>query len=309
MANSILFENLEKQTYARKEAFNSLRTNLQFCGVDNKVIMFTSCTPDEGKSTVALELARSFNDDEKKVVLVDADLRKSVFVGRYRIHSENAIYGLSHYLSGQKKMSEVINKTNMPNLDMIVAGPAAPNPTELLGKDLFVSLLDNLKENYDVVLIDCPPLGWVIDAAVVAPVCDGAILVVESGTISYRYLQDVKKQLEVTGVRILGTVLNKVPVEGGGYYNRYYSGHYRGYYNKYGKYGYGKYGRYGYGRYGKYGKYGEYGQYGQYGSYGEDEAETPHKTDNDGSGGGIKENEAPIDYNELYNALRKEEKR
>ena len=69
MANSILFQNLEKQTYARREAFNSLRTNLQFCGVDNKVIMFTSCTPDEGKSTVTMELARSLNDDGKKVVL------------------------------------------------------------------------------------------------------------------------------------------------------------------------------------------------------------------------------------------------
>ena len=134
MANSILFQNLEKQTYARREAFNSLRTNLQFCGVDNKVIMFTSCTPDEGKSTVTMELARSLNDDGKKVVLVDADLRKSVFVGRYRIHSEETMFGLSHYLSGQKKMDEVINHTNIENLDMIIAGPVAPNPTELLGR-------------------------------------------------------------------------------------------------------------------------------------------------------------------------------
>lgn len=258
MGNTILLRNLEKQTYARREAFNSLRTNLQFCGIDNKVIMFTSCTPDEGKSTVTMELARSLNEDGKKVVLVDADLRKSVFVGRYRIHADDAIYGLSHYLSGQREMEEVINHTNIENLDMIIAGPVAPNPTELLGRELFTGLLSELKERYDVVLIDCPPLGWVIDAAVVAPNCDGAILVVESNLISYRYLQDVKKQLEVTGVKILGAVLNKVKVEGGGYYNRYYSGHYKGYYS-----------RYGYGRYGKYGEYGRYGEYG-YGSGAED---------------------------------------
>ena len=131
---------------------------------------------------------------------------------------------------------------------MIIAGPFAPNPTELLGRERFSALLANLRAEYDVILVDCPPLGWVIDAAVIAPNCDGAILVVESGAISYRYLQEVKKQLEVTGVPILGAVLNKVKVEKGGYYNRYYSGHYKGYYNKYGKYGkYGKYERYEYG--------------------------------------------------------------
>lgn len=248
MENKIIFEHIEKQDYARREAMNSLRTNLQFCGVDNKVIMFTSCTPNEGKSTVTVELARSLSEDGKKVILIDADLRKSVLVGRYRLHSEEEIYGLSHFLSGQRKKEEVVNHTDIPNLDMIIAGPFAPNPTELLGRERFSVLLANLRAEYDVILVDCPPLGWVIDAAVIAPNCDGAILVVESGAISYRYLQEVKKQLEVTGVPILGAVLNKVKVEKGGYYNRYYSGHYKGYYNKYGKYGkYGKYERYEYG--------------------------------------------------------------
>lgn len=248
MANRIILESIEKQDYGRREAMNSLRTNLQFCGDDKKVIMFTSCTPDEGKSTVTIELARSLSEDGKKTILIDADLRKSVLVGRYRIHSDVEIFGLSHYLSGQKKLHEVIHETDIPNFDMIVAGPLAPNPTELLGKKYFGEMLEQLKETYDMVLIDCPPLGWVIDAAVVAPVCDGAILVVESNAISYRYLQEVKKQLELTGVQILGSVLNKVKAQSGGYYNRYYGGHYKGYYNKYGKYG--KYG-------GKYGDYSE----------------------------------------------------
>ena len=242
MATKLTIENLEKMDYARREAFNSLRTNLQFCGDDTQVIMLTSCTPNEGKSTVSIELARSLSEDGKRVVLIDADLRKSVLVGRHRIHSEEEIFGLSHYLSGQKKLEEVIYETDIPKFDMIVAGPVAPNPTELLGKKYFNKMLESLRENYDFVLIDCPPLGWVIDAAVIAPSCDGAILVVASNEISYKYLQEVKKQLEVTGVRILGAVLNKVKVQAGGYYNRYYAGHYKGYYSKYGEYG--EYGNY-----------------------------------------------------------------
>lgn len=241
----INFGNLEVMDYARREAFNSLRTNLQFCGDDTQIIMLTSCTPNEGKSTVTLDLGRSLGEDGKKTILIDADLRKSVFVGRHRISSENEIYGLSHYLSGQKKLQEVISETDINNLDMIVAGPMAPNPTELLGKSYFNKMLDELRQQYDIILIDCPPLGWVIDAAVIAPSCDGAILVVESNAISYKYLQEVKKQLEVTEVRILGAVLNKVKVHSGGYYNRYYAGHYKGYYSKYGKYGkYSEYGAY-----------------------------------------------------------------
>ena len=239
---------VQEMDYSGTEAYKSLRTNLQFCGEDKKVIAVTSCTPNEGKSSVTMNLAVSMAEAGKKVILIDADLRKSVLVGRYRLHSEEEIYGLSHFLSGQRKKEEVVNHTDIPNLDMIIAGPFAPNPTELLGRERFSALLANLRAEYDVILVDCPPLGWVIDAAVIAPNCDGAILVVESGAISYRYLQEVKKQLEVTGVPILGAVLNKVKVEKGGYYNRYYSGHYKGYYNKYGKYGkYGKYERYEYG--------------------------------------------------------------
>ena len=144
MANNLTFKNLGEQNYAKREAFNSLRTNLQFCGVENKVILFTSCTPDEGKSVVTLELARSLCDDGKKVILVDADLRKSVLMGRYQIYSQDKIFGLSHYLSGQKEMEDVIAHTNIEQLDLIIAGPVAPNPTELLGSERFLTLLHAL---------------------------------------------------------------------------------------------------------------------------------------------------------------------
>ncbi|NLG02489.1 MAG: polysaccharide biosynthesis tyrosine autokinase [Clostridia bacterium] len=238
--NFLEINSLEEQDYARREALNSLRTNLQFCGDDKKVIMLTSCTPNEGKSTITLELARSFCEAGKRVILLDADLRKSVLVGRHHMVAKGgAIKGLSHLLSGQAELADVLYQTNVEGLYMILTGPVAPNPTELLGKEYFQSLIKILREYFDIVLLDCPPLGSVIDAAVIAPNCDGSVLVVESRAISYRFLQDVKKQLEITGCPILGVVLNKVKVEKGGRYG--------GYYGKYGKYG----------KYEKYEKYGE----------------------------------------------------
>lgn len=227
---------LEELTYAKKEAFNSLRTNLSFCGEDVKVIVFTSCTPDEGKSSTVMELARSIAEDGKRVLMIDADLRKSVLVGRYHARREGKaaeIKGLTHFLSGKVKMEDAIFETNVENLDMIFAGRMTPNPTELLGNHHFDDLIAYSRENYDIVLIDTPPLGSVIDTAVIAPKADGAVLVVEANKCSYRFVQDIKKQLEIANVRILGVVLNKIKIERGGYYKKYYKGYYKGYYNGY----------------------------------------------------------------------------
>lgn len=229
--NKIEIKRMDEQDYGRKEAMNSLRTNLQFCGDDIQVILLTSCTPNEGKSTIGMQLANSLGENEKKVLLIDADLRKSVLVGRHGMHSKSEIKGLSHYLSGQEKIEDVIYETNLEGIDIIVAGPVVPNPTELLGNHYFEGLLAYGRENYDTVIVDSPPLGSVIDTAVIAPKCDGAILVIESGAISYRFVQEVKKQLEITGCRILGAVLNKVERERGAY-----KGYYKGYYKQYTEY-------------------------------------------------------------------------
>ena len=227
-------EKLEELGYGKKEAFNSLRTNLSFCGDDIQVVVFTSCTPDEGKSSTVMELGRAIAVDNKKVLIIDADLRKSVLVGRHHAHTEDGeIKGLSHYLSGQAGMQEVLCSTNVENLDIIFAGRTTPNPTQLLGNKYFDELIDYARGHYDMVLIDPPPLGSVIDTAIIAQKSDGAVLVVEANKCSYRYIADVKKQLEVTDCKILGVVLNKVKVEKSGYYNRYYKGYYSGYYKEY----------------------------------------------------------------------------
>jgi capsular exopolysaccharide synthesis family protein len=109
---------------------------------------------------------------------------------------------------------------------MIIAGPSVPNPTEILDNHFFDEMLTKLRSRYDLIILDAPPLGLVIDPAVIAPKCDGAILVIEQGKISRKFVQNVKRQLENSGVRILGAVLNKVQENTSGYYKKYYKGDY-----------------------------------------------------------------------------------
>lgn len=236
--NKVKFGKLEKLSYHINEAYKMLRTNLLFCGEDIKVILLTSCTPNEGKTTVSLRLAQSLAEDEKKVIFIDADLRKSVVVGRYGINGEEKIKGLSHYLSGQESLDNVVCNTDINNFDIIVAGPSTPNPTELIGNQYFEDMITTLREKYDYILVDAPPLGSVIDAAILAKVCDGTIFVVENNVISRKIAQDVKKQLDITDCKILGVVLNKVDMNN----NRRYRGYYRRKYYK--NYKYSAYSRY-----------------------------------------------------------------
>lgn len=235
---SIELNNVRKNSYTKTESLRALKTNLQFCGDDVKTILFTSSVPDEGKSTVTFDLARSLTESGKSVLLIDTDMRKSVLAGRLRAKAltKNEIQGLSHYLSGQRKLTEVLYATQIPKLFMIFAGPSVPNPTEILEKKYFEELIDFAKQQFDYVLIDCAPIGAAIDAAIVAKHCDGAVLVIAQGVANSRMINSVKKQLEASGVRILGAVLNKVKMENshyGKYYGRYYGSYYGNYYGSY----------------------------------------------------------------------------
>ena len=219
----------EKKDYQYEEAMKTLRTNIQFSGSGLKVIMLTSTMPDEGKSETSSQLAISMAQTEGRVLFIDADIRKSVLVSCFGFGQQ--IYGLTQYLTGQKLLGDILYHTNLPNLDIIFSGPMAPNPAELLGEEAFARLVEWARNEYDTIIIDTPPLGSVIDAAIISQRCDGAILVVESGALSYRLVQKAKNQLERTGCRILGAVLNRVDMAGSGYYHRYY-----GKYSKYSKY-------------------------------------------------------------------------
>ena len=224
----VRFGKLKNQSYAMKESLRALKTNIQFCGDDVKTILISSAMPNEGKSTVAIDLARSLTESGKRVLLIDTDMRKSVFIGRLRASSVTGgeIHGLSHYLSGQKKLEDVLYGTEIPRLFMIFAGPSVPNPTEILEKKYFEELLQFGREHFNYIILDCAPIGAAIDAAVVAKQCDGAILVIAQGMASARLILNVKKQLEASGVKILGAVLNKVKMKKNGYYGSYYGDYY-----------------------------------------------------------------------------------
>lgn len=227
MEQKITMTDPRKLNYFYEEAIKTLRTNIQFTGKEMKTILFTSCYPDEGKSDILFQLAKEMGKAGKRVLVVDADIRKSAYVKRYRIRQ--SVLGLSQYLSGQAEVSQVIYTTNFEGVDMILAGPAAPNPSELLGEQAFAELLKKEKAAYDYVLIDTPPMVNLVDAAVVGENCDGAVLVIESGLVSYKVAQKVKEQLQRSGCRILGAVLNKVDIKNDKYYSKY------SYYGKYGQ--------------------------------------------------------------------------
>lgn len=201
--------------YFYEEAIKTLRTNLQFSGKNNRVILVTSSRAGEGKSDICFHLARELGKAGKKVLLVDADIRKSVYKSQFKIEEETQ--GLSQYLSGQvEQIDQVVCKTNYENLYLILSGPYAPNPTEMLGDEQFGQLLKAAKQVFEYVIVDTPPLGAVVDAAIIGQYCDGAVLVIESGETSYRACQKIKGQLERSGCKLLGAVLNKMSSDGRG---------------------------------------------------------------------------------------------
>lgn len=203
------------------EAMKTLRTNLMFSGPQYKVIGLTSFSASEGKSTVSMQLAASLAQTGKRVLLVDADLRKSVLVNRLRIRSK--VMGLSHYLAGQAQRKELINETDVPGLFLMFAGTRVPNAAELLGSEKFAAMMEELKKVFDYVIVDAAPVGQVIDCAVMAPALDGILLVIDTTHNSYKLERRIKQQLEMAGAKILGVVLNKVDMEDrGGYYGKAY---------------------------------------------------------------------------------------
>lgn len=212
-----------------KEVYRALRTNLEFTGVENKVIAVTSCTPDDGKTVVSYNLALALAEGEKTTLLIDADLRRSVLMQRMNVNRLSK--GLSHFLAGHATGEDVIYCTSKKNFYMVPPGIFPSNPTELLGNHRFARLIEYVRKSFDYVIIDTPPLGSVIDAAVVAKHCDGSMLVIAANKSSRREAQRVANQLRSANSNLLGVILNKVNYKAAGY--KKYG--YQGYYNTYGK--------------------------------------------------------------------------
>lgn len=201
-----------------QEAYKVLRTNLQFCGQEIRTIAVTSCNENEGKTTVTLHTAKSFSELGKRVLVIDADMRKSVMVGRNT--DAKSPSGLSEMLIGLEKLGDCIFHTQYDGLDLMFAGKYPPNPVELLSSAYFSVLLKEVKKAYDYIFVDTPPLGAVIDAAVVSAQCDGTILVLGNGKVRSRQAQEVLAQLKKSECRVLGVVRNQMHSHNKSYYRK-----------------------------------------------------------------------------------------
>lgn len=224
--NKLELEIVKSRRFTEIEAYKKLRSNLQFCGKDIKVISFTSSLQDEGKTQVSFNLCVSLAEMGKKVLFVDSDLRNSSFTRDRKITVETV--GLAHYLIGEKNADEIIYATQKENLYVVTAGAFPPNPSELLSGDLYRKFIGFVRERFDYVIVDNAPLGLVIDCAITASVSDGVVMVIEQGRISRSLASSVVEQLKKSDCKILGVVVNKATTKDGG----------RGYGYGYGYYGY-----------------------------------------------------------------------
>lgn len=203
------------------EAYRTLRTNIQFTNIDKtmKSIVITSPNPLEGKSTVAVNLAVTIANNDNKVLLIDCDLRKP------RVHKFFELKnraGLTTVLAKNRDYKANIQSTGIKKLDLLASGPIPPNPAELLGSKKVKVLLEELKEDYDIVILDSPPVGLVTDAAILSTLADGVILVCAVEETIIEEAKEAKSLLDKVKANILGVVMNKIPLSKGSYYKYYY---------------------------------------------------------------------------------------
>ena len=226
--------------FAAKEAYRTIRTNLMFslAKQDCRTIMFTSSVQGEGKTTSAVNVAFSIARNNKKVLLLDLDLRRPRI---HRILKSSSAPGLTNYLSGFSALEEVLHKDVYPGLDVIFGGTISPNPAEITASEGMVNLIRDMKKNYDYIILDTPPVNVVSDALSLLPLTDGVVLVVRPKLADRKEVQRAVDQITFVGGKILGAVANGIQQEKRSYRYRYRYG------SRYGsRYGYG----YGYG-YGK----------------------------------------------------------
>lgn len=204
------------------EEFRAIRTSMQYSNLDKKIktILVTSTTKNEGKTTTTSNLAVSFAKvDNKKVLVIDCDLRNPSIHKAFGISN---IKGLSDLLIEGKSILNYIKPTQVENLHIITAGAVPPNPAEVLASNAMQEFIKTIKEEYDYVFIDTPPIGMVTDAGILASFIDGTVLVVRSEMVDINKVQESKKKLNSVNANILGAILNRKKVRNDDYYYSYY---------------------------------------------------------------------------------------
>jgi capsular exopolysaccharide synthesis family protein len=212
------------------EAFRTVRTNVIFSSAEegSRTLLVTSTGPGEGKTMVACNLAITLAQSGQRVLLIDADMRKPKVQDAFGVKQEP---GLSNLLVGDAKASECVRKSRSGGLWLLPAGKCPPNPAELLGSQRFKEFLNSLKEHFDCVVIDSPPVMAVIDSAVIAHRATGVVFVVGAEMTSRYAAKAALDQLENAHAKFVGAVLNRVEIEKNGYYySQYYKKEYARYY-------------------------------------------------------------------------------
>jgi capsular exopolysaccharide synthesis family protein len=209
------------------EAYRTIRTNIQFSMPKGQLrtMLVTSSAPEEGKSTTTSNLAITMAESGNRVLLIDADLRKSVVHKMFQLPN---LKGLTNVLAEDLDYREVLRTTKVQGLDILTGGPKPPNPSELLGSEKMRTFLESLKKDYDIIILDTPPVLPVTDAAILASQVDGVVIVSSYGHTTFDGLDRAKVQLENVDAKILGVILNKVPTSkrsGHYYYYYYYDGY------------------------------------------------------------------------------------
>lgn len=212
----------EADNSAIAEAFRKLRTNLQFLAVDNppRVIVVTSSMPSEGKSTTAINLALALAEAERSVVLVDGDMRRPMLAKYLDLVGT---VGFSTVLSGAASLSDALQKTRFPGLTVLTSGAIPPNPSELLGSQSARKLLNELRTEFDYVIVDSTPLLAVTDAAILAAGADGVLIMARHGQTRRELLSHAVESLRSVGAPLLGAVFTMVPMRGASSYSYAYT--------------------------------------------------------------------------------------
>ncbi|MGG4407206.1 CpsD/CapB family tyrosine-protein kinase [Niallia taxi] len=194
------------------EQYRTIRTNILYSSVDEEIrsLMVTSSGPGEGKSTTTANLAVVFAQQGKTVLLIDADLRKPTVHYTFKLTNNT---GLTSVLTNQIGLMEAVNKTDENNLYVLPSGPIPPNPSELLGSRAMKQFMEQVSEEFDLVIFDTPPVLAVTDAQILGNLCQGSVLVVSSGKTEKDSLMKTKELLNTTNGRVLGVVLNNKKID------------------------------------------------------------------------------------------------
>ena len=213
------------------ECINTIRTNILYMNSTRKgkTILITSCTPQDGKSWISSNIAVAFAQTNKRVLLIDSDMRKGRVNKIFNTSNEEGLSNYLYFITGDRKRDiqlakKYIKETDIPNLHILSNGTIPPNPSELIDSNNMKNLIKILEDIYDIIIVDAPPCKLVTDSIVLSTIADSTILVVNAGKTKIKDLNEVKKSIQSVDGQIIGTVLNKVKIKGKTYSANYYYG-------------------------------------------------------------------------------------